>query len=62
MIRTVLVTLVEHKITKEKKEIYGRYDAVKLANDGYAILETTKRRYTMSDDTFARYGRKVDDQ
>ena len=56
MVRTILVTKVEHKITKEQKEVYGRYDAVKLQNDGYKILETLKRKYTMSDSDFAKYG------
>ena len=53
MIRTILVTKVENKITKEQKEIYGRYDAVKLQKDGYKILDTFKRKYTMSDQEFA---------
>lgn len=56
MVRTILVTKVEHKITKEQKEVYGRYDAVKLENDGYKILDTVKRKYTMSDADFARHG------
>lgn len=56
MIRTILVTKVEHKITKEQKEIYGRYDAVKLQRDGYKILDALKRKYTMSDSDFAKYG------
>ena len=60
MIRTVLVTLVENKITKERKEIYGRYDAVKLQNDNYVMLETSKRKYTMSDSDFVKYGKKVE--
>lgn len=53
MIRTILVTKVENKITKEQKEIYGRYDAVKLQKEGYKILDTFKRKYTMSDTEFA---------
>ena len=60
MFRTILVTKVEHIVTREQKEIYGRYDAVKLSNDGYKILSTEKRRYKMSDDTFAKYGEKID--
>ena len=61
MIRTILVTEVE-RITEsgiEKKEIYGRYDAVKLNNDGFTIVNSEKRRYTMSDSDFAKYGRVV---
>lgn len=57
MIRTILVTKVENKITKERKEIYGRYDAVKLSNDGFKVLDTLKRKYTMTDSDFAKYGR-----
>lgn len=60
MIRTILVTKVEHKTTEEQKEIYGRYDAVKLDNDGYNIIATEKRRYTMSDSDFAKYGKVVE--
>lgn len=56
MVRTILVTKVEHMITKEQKEIYGRYDAVKLQKDGYKILDALKRKYTMSDSDFAKYG------
>lgn len=59
MYRTILVTKVEHNITKEQKEIYGRYDAVKLQNDGFKILATEKRKYTMNDSTFAKYGEVV---
>ena len=61
MIRTILVTRVEHKITKEVKEVFGRYDAVKLENDGFKIVDNFKRRYRMSDDAFARYGEKVEE-
>lgn len=61
MIRTILVTKVENKITKEVKEIYGRYDAVKLQKDGYKIIDTFKRRYTMSDSDFAMRAKKVEE-
>lgn len=59
MIRTILVTKVINKITKEEKEIYGRYDAVKLANDGYKVLDSEKRKYTMTDSEFAMRGKVV---
>lgn len=61
MIRTVLVTLVENKITRERKEIYGRYDPVTLERQNYKVLESFKRQYEMSDDTFARYATKKGD-
>ena len=60
MIRTILVTKVENKITKEQKEIYGRYDAVKLQKEGYKILDTFKRKYTMSDTEFALRAKVAD--
>lgn len=61
MIRTILVTEVE-RITEsgsERREIYGRYDAVKLANDGFQIIGAEKRKYTMTDSDFAKYGKVV---
>lgn len=61
MIRTILVTQLEHKITKEQREIYGRYDAVKVDNDGYKIIDSFKRKYTMSDSDFAKYGKEVEE-
>ena len=61
MIRTILVTKVENVITREIKEIYGRYDAVKLQKDNYKILDTFKRKYTMSDSEFAMRGRRVEE-
>lgn len=61
MIRTILVTKVINKITKEEREIYGRYDAVKLEKDGYQIQDTFKRKYTMSDTDFALHGKKVEE-
>lgn len=59
MYRTVLVTVIENRITKEQREIYGRYDAVKLENDGFKIIDSFKRKYSMSDSDFAKYGEAV---
>ena len=59
MYRTVLVTVIENRITKEQHEIYGRYDAVKLENDNYRIIDSFKRKYSMSDSDFAKYGEAV---
>ena len=61
MIRTILVTIVINKITKEEREIYGRYDAVKLEKDGYQVLEAFKRKYTMTDSEFAKRGKVVNE-
>lgn len=61
MIRTILVTKVINKITKEEKEIYGRYDAVKLEKDGYKVLDSFKRKYTMTDRDFALRGKVVNE-
>ena len=62
MIRTILVTEVERLTDRgvEHKEIYGRYDAVKLCNDGFSIIRSEKRKYTMSDSDFAKYGKVVE--
>lgn len=59
MYRTVLVTVIENRITKEQREIYGRYDAVKLENDNFKIVDSFKRKYSMSDADFAKYGEYV---
>ena len=61
MIRTILVTEVQRFTDSgiERREIYGRYDAVKLDNDGFQIMGTEKRKYTMSDSDFAKYGKVV---
>lgn len=61
MIRTILVTKVINKITKEEKEIYGRYDVVKLEKDGYKVLDSFKRKYTMTDTDFALRGKVVNE-
>ena len=61
MIRTILVTEVKNIITNEVKEIYGRYDAVKLQKDGYQIRRTFKRRYKMSDQKFALNAQRIED-
>lgn len=59
MYRTVLVTVIENRITKEQREIYGRYDAVKLENDNFKIVDSFKRKYSMSDSDFAKHGEAV---
>lgn len=61
MFRTILVTEVENPLTGENKEIYGRYDAVKLEKDGFKIVRTFKRKYTMTDAQFAKYAQKKEE-
>lgn len=56
MVRTILVTKVENKITKEQREFYGRYDPVTMERQNWKILDSFKRQYEMSDETFATYG------
>lgn len=60
MIRTILVTKVINTKTGASGEIYGRYDAVKLANDGMKIISAKKKKYTMTDAMFAKYGELVE--
>ncbi len=61
MIRTVLVTKAINKITKEEREFYGRYDPITMDRNNWKILESFKRKYEMSDETFARYATKKGD-
>lgn len=61
MIRTILVTKVINKDSGEIGEIYGRYDAVKLANDNLKIMSAHKKKYKMSDSDFAKYGEPVNE-
>ena len=56
MVRTILVTKVENKITKEQREFYGRYDPVTMERQNWKILDSFKRQYEMSDETFALHG------
>ena len=55
MVRTVLVTQARHKDTGELKEIYGRYDAVALYNQGYEIVHSSKQKFEMSDADFVAH-------
>ena len=57
LVRTILVTRVINKITKEEKEVYGRYDPVTMERNNYQIIESFKRQYEMTDEIFARYGK-----
>ena len=52
MIRTVVVTTVKDRTTGARKELYGRYDAVAVYNQGYEIVATEKQQYEMSDADF----------
>ena len=56
MVRTILVTKVENKITKEQREFYGRYDPVTMERQNWKIVDSFKRQYEMSDETFALHG------
>lgn len=58
MQRTILVTHVRDKVNGVTTDIYGRYDAVAISKR-YEILGTSKRRYKMSDEQFARTGEFV---
>lgn len=55
MIRTILVTEVEHEITKERRNFYGRYDPVTLQRGHWKVLNSYSRKYSMTDETFVRY-------
>lgn len=55
MLRTILVTQVVDKNGNEHN-IYGRYDAVALFNNGFTVKLQFKAVYEMSDTDFAKYG------
>lgn len=57
MIRTILVTECENKITKERRCFYGRYDPVTLERQNWKIINTFSRRYSMTDEDFVKYGK-----
>ena len=61
MIRTILISECEHNITKERRNFYGRYDPVKLEREGWKVYNTYQQKYTMSDETFAKYGKIKED-
>lgn len=60
--RTILITEVEHEITKERRCFYGRYDPVTLKKNHWKILNTFSRKYSMTDEEFARYGHIKEDK
>lgn len=55
MIRTILVTECEHRITKERRNFYGRYDPVTLERGNWKVLNTCSKKYSMSDETFVKH-------
>lgn len=56
-VRTLLVTVARNEATGETKQIYGRYDAVALNNQGFQPVKTYKAKYEMTDAEFVRHGR-----
>ena len=58
IIRTILITECEHKITKERRLFYGRYDPVTLERQKWRILDSHKEQYTMTDEEFVRHAKK----
>ena len=59
--RTILVTECEHKITKEQRVFYGRYDPVTLERGKWKIINTYQQKYTMSDEDFVKHGKLKED-
>ena len=57
MIRTILVTEVENKITKEKRCFYGRYDPVTMERNNWKVLNTSRVKYEMSDEEFVKHAK-----
>ena len=61
MIRTVLITEASNEDGSKKKLLYGRFDIVALTNQGFHVDKSYKKRFSMSDETFAKYGKPLDD-
>lgn len=59
MIRTILVTECENRITKEIRNFYGRYDPVTLERGNWKILDSYPAMFSMTDETFVRYGKRL---
>lgn len=59
MIRTILVTKVRNRESGVESELYGRYDPVAIERQGLQILDSFKRKYKMTDATFAAHGEAV---
>ena len=62
MIRTILVTVCENTVTKVRRPFYGRYDPVTLDRGNWKPISTEKVKYSMTDETFAKYGKKLSDK
>lgn len=62
MERTILITECEKAITKEHTYIYGRYDPVTLNRKGYKVISAFKQKFEMTDEEFAKHGRKKGDR
>ena len=58
IIRTILCTTIENIITKEQKEIYGRYDPVTLQRNQYKVISAISRRYEMTDEEFVKHAKE----
>ncbi len=61
MIRTVLITEAVNEEGTEKKILYGRFDIVALTNQGFHVVKSYKKRFSMSDETFALNGKPIEE-
>ena len=59
MVRTILVTDCENRITKERRCFYGRYDPVTLERGNWKIIDSYSEKWSMTDETFVKYGKRL---
>lgn len=52
--RRILVTTLVNAYGYEH-QIYGRYDAVKLINEGWQIKDSKFKHYQMTEETFVKH-------
>ena len=60
--RTILVTECIHTVTGVRKTIYGRYDPVTLQRKSLKVLRSYQKKFTMTDEDFARYGHEMEEK
>ena len=56
--RTILITECINKLTAQKKTFYGRYDPVTLERQHWKVLRSYHKKFTMTDEEFAKYGKE----
>ena len=62
MYRTILVTECIHLLTGQRTTVYGRYDAVTLQRRNLKVMKSYPKKYSMTDEEFAKYGHEMEEK